>query len=212
MNKNVISLNETTGIVTNGDVKIVTFDGDSSEMNKILRKENRLENEKSRKKELAKYKKHVINNIRKKNNLLVTFTFLSGIQLAAARVVETINPYLWITLVISGVIVTPFLWIAKTIEYGDYYNLARIRDQIFPKKEKESNTRIKKLEQEITDMKNDINYTETNLETSHEYVFNIPSREYEIGGYYNTPVTDAKVFKLVQERNLPSQNNSSKRR
>ena len=54
MNKNVISLNETTGIVTDGDVKVVTLDGKNSDMSKILRKENRLEQEKAKVNELAK--------------------------------------------------------------------------------------------------------------------------------------------------------------
>lgn len=212
MNKNVISLNETTGIVTNGDVKVITIDGNSSDMNKILRKENRLELEKEKVNELAKCKRRVNNRIQNKKWMTVVFTVLSGFQLAAAVVAKTINPVLWVTLVLTGVVVTPIACIINNINVGNFYKLTKVRDEKIPKKIKESQSRIKKLEKEIGEMKEDINYVETDLTASHDYVFNIPPRQYEIGGYYNTPSADAKVIKLTNERTLLNQNNGIKRR
>lgn len=212
MNKNVISLNETTGIVTNGDVKVITIDGNSSDMNKILRKENRLELEKEKVNELAKCKRRVNNRIQNKKWMTVVFAVLSGFQLAAAVVAKTINPVLWVTLVLTGVVVTPIACIINNINVGNFYKLTKVRDEKIPKKIKESQSRIKKLEKEIGEMKEDINYVETNLTASHDYVFNIPPRQYEIGGYYNTPSADAKVIKLTNERTLLNQNNGIKRR
>ena len=212
MNKNVISLNETTGIVTNGDVKVITIDGNSSDMNKILRKENRLELEKEKVNELAKCKRRVNNRIQNKKWMTVVFTVLSGFQLSAAVVAKTINPVLWVTLVLTGVVVTPIACIINNINAGNFYKLTKVRDEKIPKKIKESQSRIKKLEKEIGEMKEDINYVETDLIASHDYVFNIPPRQYEIGGYYNTPSADAKVIKLTNERTLLNQNNGIKRR
>lgn len=212
MNKNVISLNETTGIVTNGDVKVITIDGNSSDMNKILRKENRLELEKEKVNELAKCKRRVNNRIQNKKWMTVVFAVLSGFQLAAAVVAKTINPVLWVTLVLTGVVVTPIACIINNINVGNFYKLTKVRDEKIPKKIKESQARIKKLEKEIGEMKEDINYVETDLTASHDYVFNIPPRQYEIGGYYNTPSADAKVIKLTNERTLLNQNNGIKRR
>lgn len=212
MNKNVISLNETTGIVTDGDVKVITIDGNSSDMNKILRKENRLELEKEKVNELAKCKRRVNNRIQNKKWMTVVFTVLSGFQLAAAAVAKTINPVLWITLILTGVVVTPIACIINNINVGNFYKLTKVRDEKIPKKIKESQSRIKKLEKEIGEMKEDINYVETDLTASHDYVFNIPPRQYEIGGYYNTPIADAKVIKLTNERTLLNQNNGVKRR
>ena len=54
MNKNVISLNETTGIVTNGDIKVVSINGSNEDMNNILKKENKLEYVKERTNKLKK--------------------------------------------------------------------------------------------------------------------------------------------------------------
>ena len=212
MNKNVISLNETTGIVTDGDVKVVTLKGNSSDMNKILRKENRLELERTKVNELSKCKKRVNNRIQNKIWMSSCFALLSGFQLAAAAVVKISNPILWATLILTGVVVTPIVCIANNIKEGDFYKLSMILDEKIPKKIKESKMRIKKLEEEIGEMKENVNYVETDLTASRDYVFNIPSRKNEVGGYYNTPSADAKVLKLTNERTLSNQNNGSKRR
>ena len=58
MNKNVISLNETTGIVTNGDIKVVSTNGSNEDMNNILKKENKLEYVKERINKLKKQDKN----------------------------------------------------------------------------------------------------------------------------------------------------------
>lgn len=212
MNKNVISLNETTGIVTDGDVKVVTLEGNSSDMNKILRKENRLELERTKVNELSKCKKRVNNRIQNKIWMSSCFALLSGFQLAAAAVVKISNPILWATLILTGVVITPIVCIASNIKKGDFYKLTKIRDENIPKKIKESKIRIKKLEKEIGEMKENVNYVETDLTASRDYVFNIPSRKNEVGGYYNTPSADAKVLRLTNERTLSNQNNVLKRR
>ena len=212
MNKNVISLNETTGIVTDGDVKVVTLEGNSSDMNKILRKENRLELERTKVNELSKCKKMVNNRIQNKIWMSSCFALLSGFQLAAAAVVKISNPILWATLILTGVVITPIVCIASNIKKGDFYKLTKIRDENIPKKIKESKIRIKKLEKEIGEMKENVNYVETDLTASRDYVFNIPSRKNEVGGYYNTPSADAKVLRLTNERTLSNQNNVLKRR
>lgn len=212
MNKNVISLNETTGIVTDGDVKVVTLDGKNSDMSKILRKENRLEQEKAKVDELAKCKKRVNNRIQNKKWLSGCFALLSGFQLAAAAVVKTTNPILWATLILTAVVVTPIVCIANNIKEGDFYKLIKIRDEKIPKKIKESKIRIKKLEKEIGEMKENVNYVETDLTASRDYIFNIPSRKNEFGGYYNTPCADAKVLRLTNDRSLSNSNNAAKRR
>ena len=212
MNKNVISLNETTGIVTDGDVMVVTLEGNSSDMNKILRKENRLELERTKVNELSKCKKRVNNRIQNKIWMSSCFALLSGFQLAAAAVVKISNPILWATLILTGVVITPIVCIASNIKKGDFYKLTKIRDENIPKKIKESKIRIKKLEKEIGEMKENVNYVETDLTASRDYVFNIPSRKNEVGGYYNTPSADAKVLRLTNERTLSNQNNVLKRR
>lgn len=212
MNKNVISLNETTGIVTDGDVKVVTLEGNSSDMNKILRKENRLELERTKVNELSKCKKRVNNRIQNKIWMSSCFALLSGFQLAAAAVVKISNPILWATLILTGVVVTPIVCIANNIKEGDFYKLSMIRDEKIPKKIKESKIRIKKLEKEISEMKENVNYVETDLTSSRDYIFNVPARKNGVGGYYNTPSADAKVLRLTNERKLSNQNNGVKRR
>lgn len=211
MNKNVISLNETTGIVTNGDIKVVSTNGSNDDMNNILKKENKLEYVKERTNKLKKCKRNVNNHIKNKYWMTGVYMFLIGIQLAAAFTIKYSHPILWAVLIITGVIVTPIKCISDNIDAGRFYDLYKIRDEEIPKKIRESKAKERQIAQEISEMKEKIGYVETDLTTSHQYSFDVPMSKSETGGYYNTPNTNAKVLKLVDNHMINQTKDIKKR-